>query len=105
MKKELVAMIVAGTMIVTMGPIAIASQRPEDDLTMMLPENQYELRESVEVNGRQGVCSEGNYHPSETVPKHSPLVTDALRHDPRCVTSFALPDVVKNLQNFCADIL
>ena len=49
-------------MIATMGPVAVASQRPEDDLTMMLPENQYELRESVEVNGRQGVCSEGNYY-------------------------------------------
>ena len=34
MKKELVTIIVAGAMIATMGPVAVASQRPEDDLTI-----------------------------------------------------------------------
>jgi hypothetical protein len=37
-----------------------AVQRPEDDPTVMLPMNQYELTGSVEVNGRQGVCCEGD---------------------------------------------
>ena len=41
---------------------SLVSERPEEDLTIMLPENQYELTGSVEVNGRQGVCSEGDYY-------------------------------------------
>ena len=39
-----------------------ASQRPETDPEIMLPVHQYELISSVEVNGRQGVCSEGDYY-------------------------------------------
>ena len=39
-----------------------ASQRPEDDRTVMMPANHYEPAGSVEVNGRQGVCSEGDYY-------------------------------------------
>ena len=38
------------------------TRRPEDDLEVMLPSHQYELIDSVEVNGRQGVCSEGDYY-------------------------------------------
>ena len=36
------------------------SQRPEGNPDIMLPENSYELSDSVEVAGRQGVCSEGD---------------------------------------------
>ena len=39
-----------------------ASQRPETDPEIMLPVHEYELISSVEVNGRQGVCSEGDYY-------------------------------------------
>ena len=38
------------------------SARPEDDPTAMLPANSYELAGSVEVNGRQGVCCEGDHY-------------------------------------------
>ena len=41
--------------------VALASQRPEEDMSVMMPANRYELTGSVEVNGRQGVCSEGEY--------------------------------------------
>ena len=36
--------------------------RPENDRTVMLPANTYTLKDSVEVNGRQGVCSDGEYY-------------------------------------------
>ena len=39
-----------------------AGQRPETDPEIMLPVHEYELISSVEVNGRQGVCSEGDYY-------------------------------------------
>ena len=39
-----------------------ASQRPETDPEIMLPVHEYELISSVEVNGRQGVCSEGDFY-------------------------------------------
>ena len=35
--------------------------RPEDDPARMLPASRYELTGSAEVNGRQGVCCEGEY--------------------------------------------
>lgn len=38
------------------------SDRPEDNEIIMLPENHYTLSSSAEVNGRQGVCSEGDYY-------------------------------------------
>ena len=37
------------------------SARPENNPALMLPANSYELAGSVEVNGRQGVCCEGDY--------------------------------------------
>ena len=37
-------------------------QRPEEDNSKMMPANRYERIVSVEVNGRQGVCSEGDYY-------------------------------------------
>ena len=39
-----------------------AGQRPETDPEIMLPVHEYELISSVEVNGRQGVCSEGDFY-------------------------------------------
>lgn len=39
-----------------------ASLRPEEDTSLILPRNSYELLGSYEVNGRQGVCSEGEYY-------------------------------------------
>ena len=38
------------------------STRPEENVSLMLPANRYALAGSVEVKGRQGVCSEGNYY-------------------------------------------
>ncbi len=37
-----------------------SSTRPEDNPAIMLPANSYELAGAVEVNGRQGVCCEGD---------------------------------------------
>lgn len=50
------------TAVIFVSSDAKASQRPEDDLTVMMPQNHYEPEGSVEVNGRQGVCSEGDYY-------------------------------------------
>ena len=36
--------------------------RPEDNTSVMLPEGSYELTESTEVSGRQGVCAEGDFY-------------------------------------------
>lgn len=36
--------------------------RPEDNTTVMLPEGSYELTDSTEVSGRQGVCAEGDFY-------------------------------------------
>ncbi len=41
---------------------AVTSARPEDNTSVMLPKYQYKLNGSHEVNGRQGVCSEGDYY-------------------------------------------
>ena len=41
---------------------AVTSDRPEDNTSVMLPKYQYKLNGSHEVNGRQGVCSEGDYY-------------------------------------------
>ena len=38
------------------------SSRPEDNPALMLPANSYKLAGSKEVNGRQGICSEGDYY-------------------------------------------
>ena len=38
------------------------SARPEDNPAAMLPANSYELAGSVEVDGRQGVCCEGDHY-------------------------------------------
>lgn len=38
------------------------STRPEENVSLMLPANRYALAGSVEVKGRQGVCSEGDYY-------------------------------------------
>lgn len=38
------------------------SGRPEDNAAIMNPANHYELVQSQEVKGRQGVCSEGEYY-------------------------------------------
>ncbi|MBQ9827315.1 MAG: hypothetical protein IJM62_01385, partial [Lachnospiraceae bacterium] len=40
------------------GPAA----RPEDDTAVMMPSAKYELNASFEVNGRQGVCCEGDHY-------------------------------------------
>jgi len=39
-----------------------SGSRPEDDPQSLLPANSYELLESREVSGRQGVCCEGEYY-------------------------------------------
>ncbi|MBR1483521.1 MAG: hypothetical protein IJ598_11220 [Ruminococcus sp.] len=39
-----------------------ASARPEDDVARIMPRYRYTLDGSHEVNGRQGVCSEGEYY-------------------------------------------
>ncbi len=39
-----------------------ASGRPEDDAGRMLPQNRYSLTGSFEVDGRQGVCAEGEHY-------------------------------------------
>ncbi len=39
-----------------------SSKRPEDNKKLMLPKNSYKLEARHEVNGRQGVCSEGDYY-------------------------------------------
>lgn len=36
--------------------------RPENDKTIMLPAYTYDLAETHEVNGRQGICLEGDYY-------------------------------------------
>jgi hypothetical protein len=36
--------------------------RPEDNTSVMLPEGSYELTESTEVSGRQGVCAESDFY-------------------------------------------
>ena len=36
--------------------------RPEDNTSVMLPAGSYTLEGSTEVNGRQGVCAEGDYY-------------------------------------------
>ena len=36
--------------------------RPENDASVMMPAHSYELKASYEVNGRQGVCTEGGYY-------------------------------------------
>ena len=36
------------------------SNRPEEDAALMLPANRYTLKNTVEVEGRQGVCWEGD---------------------------------------------
>ena len=41
---------------------AAAGSRPEDVGSVMLPLNRYEMKGSVEVKGRQGVCSEGDFY-------------------------------------------
>ena len=46
----------------TVDNAAITSARPEDDASVMLPKYSYTLDGSHEVNGRQGVCSEGDYY-------------------------------------------
>ena len=38
------------------------STRPEDHPALMLPAHTYKLAGSVEVDGRQGVCCEGDYY-------------------------------------------
>ena len=38
------------------------SARPEEDPTIMMPANRYEQTGFVEVNGRQGVCCEGDFY-------------------------------------------
>ncbi len=38
-----------------------AAARPEDDAARMLPAGRYTLEDSVPVDGRQGVCCEGEY--------------------------------------------
>ena len=38
------------------------STRPEDNTSVMLPEGSYELTDSTEVSGRQGVCAEGDFY-------------------------------------------
>ena len=37
-------------------------QRPEEDPAVMMPAHRYELAGSAQVDGRQGVCSEGDYY-------------------------------------------
>lgn len=36
-------------------------KRPEHDTAVMMPANNYTLKNAVEVKGRQGVCAEGDY--------------------------------------------
>ena len=38
------------------------NQRPENDSKLMMPKHSYELETRREVNGRQGVCCEGDYY-------------------------------------------
>ena len=39
-----------------------SGSRPENDSSVMMPRYSYTLRNSVEVDGRQGVCAEGGYY-------------------------------------------
>ena len=39
-----------------------SGSRPENDSSVMMPSYSYTLRNSVEVDGRQGVCAEGGYY-------------------------------------------
>ena len=40
----------------------VKTGRPETDVSIMLPHYEYTLQMSQEVNGRQGVCSEGDFY-------------------------------------------
>lgn len=42
--------------------VPAAGGRPEDDPAVMLPENRYELIQTVEVTGRQGICCENGFY-------------------------------------------
>lgn len=46
----------------TANEAAVTSDRPEDNAEIMLPKYKYTLNGSHEVNGRQGVCSEGDFY-------------------------------------------
>ena len=61
------SLLLCAVMIITMitgcsgGRIPAAPNRPEEDPEIMLPANRYRLVDSFEVNGRQGVCCEGDH--------------------------------------------
>ena len=89
MKKKTAAMMIAGAMITAMVPAmtahaddstevlatgsteaadeadgaqAAGASRPEEEASVMMPAHTYNLTGSVEVEGRQGVCAEGDYY-------------------------------------------
>ena len=89
MKKKTAAMMIAGAMITAMVPAmtahaddstevlatgsteaadeadgaqATGASRPEEEASVMMPAHTYNLTGSVEVEGRQGVCAEGDYY-------------------------------------------
>ena len=65
MKRSLSAILLVGMLCLLAGCTAAGTktpERPEADVSRMLPAFQYELSDSVEVQGRQGVCCEnGSY--------------------------------------------
>ena len=76
MSKKILVLLLAAVMILSVGcgaggedagasqetADAVNAQRPEEDPGQILPANRYTLTDSVEVQGRQGVCCEGDYY-------------------------------------------
>ena len=66
MKKRILFISLMSIMLLTFGQESRAEtdviQRPEEDPGIMMPAYEYELSGAAEVDGRQGVCSEGDYY-------------------------------------------
>ena len=62
MSKKLLSVLLALLLLASLSSQAFAAGRAEDEPAVMLPRYAYELKGSHEVEGRQGVCSEGDYY-------------------------------------------
>ena len=64
-RKTLRFILSAGCLLITAGcgtSVNQSSERPEDNTSVILPAYTYQLKDANEVNGRQGVCCEGDYY-------------------------------------------
>lgn len=61
-KKRLLLIFILILGVVMMTSCSGKNKRPEEDSSAMLPAHSYKLKSSVEVTGRQGVCTENGYY-------------------------------------------